>query len=81
MRFIKVINIEGIERNYTTLYSFKEMTSKPSYDMSQLEIDREIEERDCPVGWVLKRKNDNGKLVFIPVFEWEKFEIVGGQNE
>jgi len=81
MRLIKVIDIEGVKRSHASMYTYEEMINTLSYDVSQLESDKEVEERDHPIGWVIKRKGNNGKLIYIPVFEWEKFEIIAEERK
>lgn len=77
MRYIIVYDIEGIGKSEIgykkELYTFEEMIHYKDYAHSQLEWDRDIEERDHPSGWVIQERV--GKFwVFIPVFEFEKWE-------
>jgi hypothetical protein len=82
MRVIKIIKIEGAERKTAILYSFKEMVKTLRYDRAnRLEIDKDIQERDNPVGWIIKEKTKEGRFVYIPVYDTEKFEYVDGLNK
>lgn len=75
---IKVFDIEGLKKSkdgyLTKIYTFEEMINTENYDLECLEDDRDIEQRDFPVGWVIKEMGRNG-LIFIPVYEYEKFEM------
>ena len=77
MKYITVYDIEGIPKSeigYTKeLYSYTEMVNYKDYDMSQLDIDTDVQERDHPAGWVIQKRED-GKWIFVPVFEFEKWE-------
>lgn len=79
MRKILIFNVGGLkidrEGTLTILYSFYEMVRHPNYDMDQLERDRDIQERDFPIGWVIQEEN-NGKLIFVEVNDNEDYLLV-----
>jgi len=79
MRKIIVYDVEGLISSKSgyeeTLYTFAEMISFKDYDMDELEWDRIIEESDRPVGWV-HAYTVSGLRIFVPVYEWEKWEEV-----
>jgi len=80
MKKILIFNVNGIEPDtegiLLVLYSFSEMTHYPNYDMDQLERDRDIQERDFPIGWVIQDVTPEGKIVFVEVNENEDYLLV-----
>lgn len=79
MKQILVYDIEGIKVPYgyqMTMYSFTEMITNKLYDRSQMEGDVRAQTIDRPIGWIIQEITNQGKLIFVAVFEFEKWIYV-----